>query len=86
MKAKSMYTVKLGKAVASAAKGSLRYHVISSLNGSWVVVPEGSVRSIKAFSSQRSARVFAQRHALSKQAHEVIIHAKDGSVKTRIAV
>ena len=52
---KSLYTKKLGIEVARSARplNPIRYHVISGATNGWTVVPEGSVRGVKASSQQR---------------------------------
>ena len=86
MEKKSLYTKKLGAAVASRTHvtNSGRYHVISGEAKKWSVVAEGSVRPVKAFSSMEEAINFAKQTA-SKKTGEVIIHAETGQISDRIS-
>lgn len=88
MAIKSLYTKKLGQTVANSAQPlhSGRYHVISTLTVAykWVVVPDGSVHAIKAFSSQIEAVNYASQSA-SKKTGEVVIHGKMGQVSNKIS-
>lgn len=88
MRKKLAYTPELGKAVAFRAndKTQLKYHVISSEGGNWVVVSHGALRALRSFSTLRAASLFARRYAASRSAKEVVIHSKDGTVKDRIAI
>lgn len=81
MAKRSLYTKKLGNDVAKSARPSnpIRYHVISGDSKKWTVVPEGSIRAVKAFSTQRQAITFAK-HTAVKKSGEVIIHGKTGQI------
>jgi hypothetical protein len=83
---KSLYTRKLGRAVAKNAQpvSSGRYHVISGEAKKWAVVPEGSVHAVKAFSTKKDAVTYAKRSALKKTG-EVIIHERTGQIRDRIS-
>ncbi len=86
MAKKSLYTKKLGAQVASRAQdvNAGRYHVISGESKKWTVVPAGSVRPVKSFSSQKDAVDFAKQTAL-KETGEVIVHAKTGKIRDTIS-
>jgi transcriptional regulator of met regulon len=86
MARKLIYTKKLGGIVARSAQvlNSGRYHVISGEAQKWVVVPEGSIRVVKVFPTQRQAVNFAKQTA-SKRTGEVIIHARTGQIKDTIS-
>ncbi len=86
MPKKSLYTKKLGAIVAGGLKISRsgRYHVIAVDAQKWSVVPEGSVRPVKAFHSQKEAIDFAKQTA-SKKTGEVFIHSKDGQLSSSIS-
>jgi hypothetical protein len=87
MTGKSFYTKKLGSEVAQRARPlrSNRYHVISgATNNGWTVVPGGSIRSLKIFSTQRQAISFAKQTARRRNG-EVIIHGKTGQVRNFIS-
>ena len=82
MAKKLIYTKKLGGIVARSAQAvsSGRYHVISGEAKKWTVVPEGSVRVVKVFSTKQAAVSFAKQTA-SKKTGEVIVHARTGQIK-----
>jgi hypothetical protein len=86
MARKSLYTRKLGGIVAQDIHPVVahRYHVISGITQNWMVVSEGRIRPIKAFSTQRAAVDFAKRTA-SKITGEVIVHGKTGQIKDTIS-
>lgn len=86
MAKKSLYTKKLGAKVASQAQSasSGQYHVISREETRWAVVPAGSVRAVKSFSSQEEAVTFAKDTA-SKKTGEVIVHGKTGQIRDTIS-
>ncbi|MEO6820199.1 MAG: DUF2188 domain-containing protein [Ginsengibacter sp.] len=86
MAKKSLYTKKLGDAVASNAQPARRgrYHVISGDAQKWTVVPEGSIRALKAFLTQEEAITYAKESA-EKKTGEVIIHQRTGQVRDRIS-
>ncbi len=79
---KSLYTKALGRIVATGAKSvhSGRYHVISGIPEKWVVVPDGSVNAVKAFSTQRAAVAFAKQTAARKTG-EVVVHQRTGLIR-----
>lgn len=83
---KSLYTRKLGSAVAKSAQRVRpgRYHVISGEAEKWTVVPEGSVYAVKVFSTQKDAVTYAKQSA-SKRTGEVIIHERTGQIRDRIS-
>ena len=84
--AKRYYTRELGETVANGALrvNSGRYHVISGDAQRWTVVPEGRIRPIKVFSTQRQAIVFAKQTA-SKRTGEVFIHGRSGQIIEQIS-
>lgn len=85
MAKKSIYTKRLGTNVAKAAKGSVGiYHVIQAQADKWSVVAEGSVRTVKAFSSKKDAVVYAKGIADLKSG-EVIVHGADGKTLSRVS-
>jgi hypothetical protein len=86
MAEKSLYTKRLGAAVASRARNgsSGRYHVISGEARKWSVVSEGSVRPFRAFDTKKEAVNFAKKTA-SKKTGEVIVHAKTGQIRDMIS-
>jgi hypothetical protein len=86
MARKSLYTKRLGIDVAGGARPlyPIRYHVISRTTNGWAVVPEGSVRGLKAFSTQRQAVTFARQTA-SRKNGEVVIHAKTGQIRDLVS-
>lgn len=86
MAQKSLYTKKLGTNVAAGARPlyPIRYHVISRTSNGWTVVPEGSVRGIKVFSTQRQAVTFARQTA-SQRHGEVVIHGKTGQISDLVS-
>ncbi len=89
MSTKSIYTKALGKAVAEGAKKDSvvrTLHVAPSYSGKWVVVPQSSVKAVRAFASQKSAIEFAKKYANAKSATEVVVYENSGGVKERIAV
>lgn len=71
-------------AMSAKVRGSGRYHVISGDAESWSVVPEGSVRPLRAFTNQTAAVHFAKLTA-SKKTGEVIVHARSGQVRNMIS-
>lgn len=83
---KALYSKRLGRVVASKAQheGSGNYHVVSSDSKKWVVIREGTVHSVRAFSTQRQAISYAKRRA-SKRTGDVIVHAQSGLVKEMIS-
>ena len=88
MARKSIYSKKLGGAVADSAKGSApgKFHIISSQSGKWAVISDGTVRPVRAFYSRQKAGSFARQYALAQSAGEVVIHGEDGSIENRISV
>jgi hypothetical protein len=81
MPEKSLYTKKLGSAVAKATRRNAgRYHVISRDSNRWAVVSEGSVRATKAFDTRRAAILFAKKAAMEKTG-EVYIHGRRGDIE-----
>lgn len=86
MAKKSLYTRKLGRAVAKRAQPvtSGRYHVITGEAKKWTVVPEGSVYAEKVFSTQKDAVTYAKQSA-SKKTGEVIVHERTGQIRDRIS-
>ena len=81
-----MYTKKLGDRVASSAHSvnTGRYHVITGESTKWTVVPEGSTRALKAFSTRDQAINFAKESAFKKTG-EVIIHLETGQIADTIS-
>lgn len=88
MEEKTIYTRKLGIAVARKARNSSSgiFHIIPSHTDKWGVVAEGSVRPLRAFSSKNQAIMFAKRYVLLRKAGEIVVHGADGSVLTRVKV
>ena len=86
MARKSLYTRKLGVAVARSARvlPPRKYHVISGNAKKWTVVPEGRVHPVRIFPTQNEAVQYASQTA-SKKAGEVIIHERTGQIKDRIS-
>ena len=86
MARKSLYTKRLGIDVARSARPlhPIRYHVISGATNGWTVVPEGSVRGVKAFLTQTQAVTFAKQTA-SRKNGEVIIHGKTGQIRDLVS-
>lgn len=79
----SVYNRNLGRAVARKARPARRYklHVISSGEGIWAVVIEGTVRPVKNFQNVRQAVSFAKRYARQIASNEVVVHDKEGAIK-----
>jgi hypothetical protein len=85
MKHRSIYTAKLGKSLAEQALGSavFKLHIISG-DTNWRVVPEGRVKAMRSFSTIDQAIDFAKNLA-SKKTGQVVVHERNGNVKTRIS-
>lgn len=78
----SIYTKRLGRAVAKKAKETDgKYHVIPFQVHCWGVVAEGNLRPVRTFNTKAAAVAFAKKHARS----EVIVHGADGSTIGRIS-
>ena len=88
MPVRSIYNQSLGKAVAKKAQPKKRYkiHVISSADNVWSVVAEGTLRPVRNFRNQRQAISFAKSYAVQKAINEVIVHAKDGAIRTSYSI
>ncbi len=86
MARKSLYTKRLGIDVAEGARPlyPMRYHVITSMANGWTVVPQGSIRGVKAFSTQRQAVTFAKQIA-SRKNGEVVIHGRSGQISDLVS-
>jgi hypothetical protein len=86
MVGKSLYTRKLGRAVAKEARAlsPRKYHVISGNAKKWTVVPGGRVHPVRIFATQKEAVQYASQTA-SKTRGEVIIHERTGQIKDRIS-
>ena len=85
---KSIYTPKLGEIIARKAKGNdaSKYHVVHILMNKWAVVSHGSLKPVKAFTTQDEAVSFAKQYATSKSAGEIVVHGIDGRIMSRLAV
>lgn len=82
-----LYTKRLGAIVAKDAKGSAdgKFHVILSLSNKWVVVVDGKVKPVKAFTTQKEAVSFAEQSAILKSFKEVVVHGEDGTISNIIS-
>lgn len=86
MAVKSLYTKKLGAVVAKGAhtNNSNKYHVIAGDSHKWMVVPKGSIRALRVFTSLPPAVIFAKQIA-ERRSGEVVIHTKAGDVSNTIS-
>ncbi len=84
MPQKSLYTKKLGRAVArDASSNKGRLHIISGDNN-WKVVGEGKVRPSRIFSSQQDAIKYASSVA-RKKFGMIIVHSETGQIKEKLS-
>lgn len=85
MNPKSFYSSKLGKRLAAKAKNleANKYHIILSDDRHWAVVPDGSKRALKIFSTQPKAVEFAKKAARNLNG-EVVVHKETGEIQELI--
>jgi hypothetical protein len=57
-------------------------HVVPSMSGGWAVRNSGSIRASRLFDTQSEAVEFG-RLAAKKEATELFIHRRDGTVQSR---
>jgi hypothetical protein len=57
-------------------------HVVPSMSGGWAVRNSGSIRASRLFDTQSEAVEFG-RKAAKKEATELFIHRRDGTVQSR---
>jgi hypothetical protein len=57
-------------------------HVVPSMSGGWAVRNSGSIRASRLFDTQSEAVEFG-RKAAKKEATEIFIHRRDGTVQSR---
>ncbi len=57
-------------------------HVVPSISGGWAVRNSGSIRASRLFDTQTEAVEFG-RKAAKKEATELFIHRRDGTVQSR---
>lgn len=63
-----------------------QYHVIARSSGGWSVKRTGAAKVSKTFATKNAAISNARKLAVSSGGAEVIVHAKDGRVSTRVDV
>ena len=82
---KEIYTESLGRLVASRARPSdgVKYHVILG-DSKWLVVLEGSIRALRAFTNFDHAVDYAKETAQGKTG-EVVVHEKNGLIRDRFS-
>lgn len=88
MAEKTIYTRKLGIAVARRARNSRSgtFHIIPSRLDKWGVVPEGSFESLRTFKTRIEAISYVKSSVLHGKAGQIVIHGTDGRVTRRVTV
>lgn len=88
MERKSIYTRKLGAAIAHGAKkpATETVHIISTKINKWAIVKDGSVDVIKAFPTKNGAILYAKKAAKTGSVNKIIIHDKNGTIDDTFTV
>lgn len=82
----SLYTKKLGRAVANEAKGTFgKYHLIPAKTNKWMMVADGSATPLKVFTSKVKAISFAKKHISSVNTGQIVIHTTEGKILANIS-
>lgn len=70
----------MGKSKSSSGRKS--YHVTKNSDGGWKVKGAGSSRASSTHSTQEAAQKAATRLAKSQEKGQVVIHGRDGKIRT----